>query len=652
LPRTEDMIEIILERIREARSFDFRNYKRATLMRRIERRMSDRGVKTHADYLALLDREPDEFDALISSMLIKVTAFFRDQEIWDELSNKIVPAILSNKRPSEEVRIWCAGCSTGEEAFSIAMVMAEALEGAFSTYDIKVFGTDADEAAIGVARRGVYAADRVEGVPPQILARYFNRTQAGFAVKQEIRRAVVFGVNNLVKDAPISRLDLLICRNVFIYLDATLQKRVLTRFHYALLPHGVLVLGRAELIPFAGRIFEPLDLGMRVYRKDARREPERLAGGGEQDGLARRAGQPRDEATGGFHRDVLDGLNLPIVVTDLEGAVTVWNAAAARLWSRGDNDVVGRKLSALGLPGMHTDSIVEKIALVRSGKRERELADAGPLSAGSFTIEISMIRDAAREPQGLLYVAHDVTAQRALEAEMRRVTDEIRASHLKIQGSNEELRASNEELETTNEELQSANEELQTTNEELQSTNEELETTNEELQSANAELDATNRELAHRTEEMHLLGLYQRTIIRSLSAGIIVIEPGGTITSWNLAAERQLGLPESEVVGQSLWTLRIPAMSRQLIQRIRRALSEKRALREEGVAYELATGGPGSATVAALPLVEGDRSFGAVILFEDTTRAVALANENHRLKERLRSASPKSTDGRRGRPAK
>src|SRR5262249_53181819 len=201
-----------------------------------------------------------------------------------------------------------------------------------------------------------------------------------------------------------------------------------------------------------------------------------------------------------------------------------------------------------------------------------------------------------------------------------------------LQTTNEELQSSNEELETTNEELQSANEELQTTNEELQTTNEELETTNEELQSSNAELDATNRELATRTEELNLLGFYQRTIIRSLSAAVVVLDPHGRITLWNLAAERLLGLPENEAMGQLFWTLRVPAFRRPLVGRIRKALGQNLALRVDETGYELPTGGRGHGNLAAVPLLESGTNFGSVVIFEDCTRAAALTRQIQQLK--------------------
>ena len=641
----EEDFEAVLERIREARNFDFRNYKKATLRRRIQRRMTERGCQTMRSYLGFLDKHPEEFDELISSMLIKVTSFFRDEEMWKELSQKLIPELMSHKRHGDEIRIWSAGCATGEEAFSLAMSISEVLGAAVGNYEIKVFGTDVDEAAIAAARRGIFSAQQVEGLPKPLLSHYFSRVAEGYAIRKEIRRMVVFGVNNLVSDAPISRLDMLMCRNVFIYLDANLQKRVLTRFHYALRREGLLILGKSELIPFAGKIFQPVDLSRRIYRKDGRTDvplsaQERLIGLLEQENIKRVVGQSEQELSllGQYHHDVVQSISVPLVVTALDGTITLWNSAAARLWNRPEPDVLGKKLAGLSLPGMTGDLLIEKTTMVREGKSARETAESlihrpGETKPMHVRIEVSPMRAMGEDLTALLYAVHDVSAFRNLENELRRVSDERQAAVEELQTTNEELQSSNEELETTNEELQSANEELQTTNEELQSTNEELETTNEELQSTNAELDATNRELAHRTEELNLLGFYQRTIIRSLSAAVVVLDLHGRITLWNLAAERLLGLPESEALGQLFWTLRVPAFSKGVVLRIRKSLGQRLALRIEEIGYELPTGSRGFGNLAAVPLVESNNHLGSVLIFEDCTRAANLARDFGRLRE-------------------
>jgi len=645
-------LEEILQKLREARNFDFRSYKRATLYRRVLRRMQDRGKKTLAEYSALLDSHPAEYDALLSSMFIKVTSFFRDKEAWDELSKRVIPQILAEKRPGEEIRAWCAGCATGEEAFSLALTIAEVLGPSFANQDVKVFGTDVDEKAIAVARHAHYTAEHVENVPPRMLKEWFVEENGGYTVRKDIRRWVVFGVNNVLGDAPISRLDLLLCRNVFIYLDPKMQKRVLHRFHYALRRNGILVLGKSELIPFAGKIYETIDLARRIYRKDGRREvgigQDRLVGLLEQENVNRTQRDVTADlgSVDQFHRDVLHSLRVPVVATSVEGSVMLWNGAASVLWGRSESDVTGKKLATLNLPGLSGELLIEKSRAVREGRSEREVSPGtvpggDSLGARQLDVEVSILRDAGGQRQGLVYVAHDVTTFREMEMEARQATEERQSSFEELQTITEEIQSSNEELETTNEELQSANEELQTTNEELQSTNEELETTNEELQSTNAELDATNRELAHRTEEMNKLAFYQRTIMRSLSAAVVVLDAQGRISMWNLAAERLLGLAENEALGQVLWTLAIPAVPRAVLGRMRKALGQNLANRSEEVEYELPSGGTGTATVAAVPILDGGAGLGSVIIFEDTTRQAALAAENTRLKARNGSTQEK-----------
>ncbi|MCY1046444.1 PAS domain-containing protein [Corallococcus sp. bb12-1] len=640
-PPRDSELEAILEKVRQSRSFDFRNYKRATLQRRIERRMQATRCRTRTAYLALLERDPGEVNTLVSSMLIKLTTFFRDREVWQALEESL--AELVRQRPDKELRIWSAGCATGEEAYSLAIAAAEALGPGYPGPELKVFGTDVDEGAIAAARRGVYAPEQLENVSKERLARWFVRTGNTFTVRKEIRRAVVFGVNNLVSDAPVSRIDIILCRNVFIYLDSDLQKRVLARFQFALRRNGLLMLGRSELIPFAARLFRPVDLARRIYRKDvhvglATTTQDRL--------IPERTPAPHLIATAvetehPFLRDMLDSQPCPIIATDNDDTVTFWSRAAARLWNRDEGDVLGKKLSALELGGFVGDLLIEQTGRVRNGRTEREFS-LGVLEipgGGSVTLRTQVVplRERAGARRGLLYITHDVTQVRELEQALRRAQEELQAINLRMQSSNEELRASNEELETTNEELQSTNEELETTNEELQSTNEELETTNEELQSTNAELDTTNRELAHRTLEMDSLTFTQRTIIRSLSAAVLVLEGDGRITTWNLAAERLLGLTEREAVGQKLWSLHVPALKRPLLQKLRRHLMENRALRMEGVPYQLPHGGTGSATLVATPLVNEANTLGSIVLFEDTTRATALLEENRLLKTKRKS---------------
>jgi two-component system CheB/CheR fusion protein len=337
-----------------------------------------------------------------------------------------------------------------------------------------------------------------------------------------------------------------------------------------------------------------------------------------------------------YHKNALQSLAIPVIVTTPDGTVTLWNRASARLWGRSVSDVLGKKLSTLNLPGLTGEVLIDKTVLVRDGKSDVEIADSVLVAPGrsdmNLSLQISPLKNEGDEGMGVVYIINDVTAFRGMENDLRHANEDRQSANEELQTTNEELQSANEELETTNEELQSANEELQTTNEELQSTNEELETTNEELESANEELDTTNRELAHRTEELNLLSFYQRTIIRTLSAAVMVLDQHGRITLWNLAAERLLGLAESEALGQSLWTLHIPAFKQNVMQKVRQALAGNLASRSDTVAYTLPNGEKGWGTLAAVPLLDSGTNLGAVIVFEDSTRTVALGKENQRLK--------------------
>lgn len=639
-------LEAVLNRIWRLRSFDFSSYKRGTLKRRIDRRMAELKVRGYEAYAARLERDPVEVDRLVSSMLIKLTSFFRDEALWSYVRSEVLPQLLQ-RRATQELRVWSAGCATGEEAYSLAFLLSDALGMDALGPQVKVFGTDVDEASIAFARRAVYSERQVQGLSPEQRSRWFSPAAEGYAVRKEIRRAVVFGVNDLVSDAPVSRIDLLLCRNVFIYLNTELQKRVLTRFRFALRPSGILVLGKSELIPFAAQAFQPVELSQRVYRRD--RAADLPAAESPALPTAPRPpaeAQPRIALAGDKAlRALIEAAPWPMIATDPEGVITLCNRAATRLWGRGEGELLGKSILTAGLSGVSGDSLAQKTVAVRTKTTEREWSDVRIERSGKapqpMRLQLVPVASRSGELHGILYVAQDLSELRQVEADLQRVNEELRQTYERMSLTRDELRASNEELETTNEELQSANQELQTTNEELQSTNEELETTNEELQSTNAELDATNRELAHRTREMDVLMLYQQTIIRSLSAAVVVIDAEDRITTWNLAAERMLGLSEREVVGRPLWSLRIPALKRALLARLRRVVAQRQALRLEAVPYQLPTGTPGYVNLALTPLIEGRKLIGSVWVMEDTTRIAALAKENRELKSR-RVASGRS----------
>jgi two-component system CheB/CheR fusion protein len=269
--------EDLLAFLQQSRGFDFRGYKRASLMRRVTRRLQMLGIGGFEDYKDYLEVHPGEFVQLFNTILINVTSFFRDPEAWDYLAQEVVPAMLERKAPGAPVRVWSAGCAAGQEAYTIAMLLAEAMGWEAYRERVKIFATDVDQEALAQARQASYSVKEVEMLGPQRLERYFDLINGRYVFRGDLRRAVIFGRNDLMEDAPISRLDLLVCRNTLMYFNAGAQARILRRFHFALngggKGNGVLFLGRAEMLLTHGALFRPVDLKFRVFAKAAAPPP-------------------------------------------------------------------------------------------------------------------------------------------------------------------------------------------------------------------------------------------------------------------------------------------------------------------------------------------------------------------------------------------
>src|SRR3954463_4778201 len=259
--------ESLLQHIQESRGMDFRGYKRTSLRRRIALRMEAVGSEDFAAYRAHLEAQPGEFEDLLNTVLINVTSFFRDAEAWDVLKTQIVPALVANAEDGRSIRVWSVGCASGEEAYSIAILLAAEMGIEAFNRRVKIYATDLDEEALKVARLATYTPRDVEGVPAELLAKYFERTNNHYVVEREIRKCVIFGRHNVVHDAPISRIDLLICRNLLIYLEADTQSVVLPRLHYALNREGYLFLGKAETQLARSALFRPVEMKHRIFMK-------------------------------------------------------------------------------------------------------------------------------------------------------------------------------------------------------------------------------------------------------------------------------------------------------------------------------------------------------------------------------------------------
>src|SRR4051812_5327780 len=265
--QTDESFEALLRYMRDERGFDFTGYKRTTLTRRVRHRMDQVRCESYEDYLDLLQASADEFASLFNTILINVTTFFRDPPAWEFVKDEAIPALLAERAPNEPLRVWSAGCASGQEAYTLAMLLAEALGTDNFRQRVKIYATDIDEHALIEGRSASYDPKAVESVPPELLERYFEPSNGRYLFRKDLRRAVIFGRNDLVKDAPISRVDLLACRNTLMYMNADTQRNVLGRLHFAISPRGALFLGNAEMLLSHSDRLTPMDLKHRVFRK-------------------------------------------------------------------------------------------------------------------------------------------------------------------------------------------------------------------------------------------------------------------------------------------------------------------------------------------------------------------------------------------------
>jgi two-component system CheB/CheR fusion protein len=543
----EEDLEDLLTFLKEQRGLDFTGYKRASLNRRVRRRMAMVGVDTFEDYHDYLVMNPDEYTTLFNTILINVTGFFRDAEAWSHLRRDLLPDLLE-RRQGLPIRVWSAGCSSGEEAYTLAMVFAEALGVAEFRERVKIYATDIDEDALAVARQATYTERDVREVPDELRERYFERQGQRYSFLKELRRSVIFGRNDLVQDAPISHVDVLACRNTLMYFNAEVQAEVLQRLHFALRPDGILFLGKAEMLLSHSSLFRPLELKRRFFRKAVADVPERRKV------MPPVAAQQSDDAVelARLRQAALMATASAQIVLDLEGRLALANTRAGYLFGTTHRDV-GRRIQDLEV----SYRPVELRSQIDEALRERRqvwLRDVawvrGPDDAMSFDIQIVPLTDENGAAIGSTVIFNDVTRYRQLQ-------HELEFSNRQLETAYEELQSTNEELETTNEELQSTVEELETTNEELQSTNEELETMNEELQSMNDELHLSNTALRERQDEVDQLNRFMSSVLGSLRAGVAVVGPDLRIRAWNATATDLWGIREDEATGEHLFNLDI-----------------------------------------------------------------------------------------------
>jgi two-component system, chemotaxis family, CheB/CheR fusion protein len=542
-------LENLLEYLRANRGFDFTGYRRTGLARRISKRLHGLDLTDFSEYQDYLEVHPGEFAELFNTMLINVTGFLRDREAWDYVAGELVPALLAGKGDGEPIRVWSAGCASGQEAISLVMVLAEALGADQTRERVKVYATDVDEDALDTARQARYSPGEVEGVPAELLERYFEQDGGGFSFDQDLRRSVIFGRHDLTKDAPISRIDLIVCRNTLMYFNAETQSRILERLHYGLRDTGILFLGKAETLPSHASLFTPVDLQRRVFRRVTRSTLR--------DRLLMMtdtySGQLDEHARGDGRLAMVAFQTGPDaqVVVDASGTLTAINDRARTLFKIPPSDL-GRPFHDLDLSFRPVElrSRIEEAYTERRAVVVRDVEWSSVIGLLHLDVQVVPLIDREGQATGISITFNDVSRYRQLGEEVEHANRELETAYA-------ELQSTNEELETTNEELQSTIEELETTNEELQSTNEELETMNEELQLTNEELQTINDELGRRTGELNEVNAYLESILSSFRGGVVVLDEDLRVRVWNHLSEDLWGVRPDEAQGQYFLNLDI-----------------------------------------------------------------------------------------------
>jgi two-component system CheB/CheR fusion protein len=524
-------------------------------------------------YIERLASDPAEYSHLVNTILINVTKLFRDPEAWEFLQTHCLPALLASRSGGERIRAWSAGCATGQEPYSLAICLAELLD-EHRLKDVRIYGTDMDEGALAIARCGIYEPTELSALTRARRERFFEALPGGsYKVRRELRNIVIFGRHDLLRDPPISRLDLLLCRNVLIYFDITTQQQILSRFRYALRPDGYLFLGRSEMPTDRAARFRAHESMYRIFQLGQQGHIGQLG----QPGLSHEpdpadpdpevavmnngnyAGEPSAAGPTNLLLSVISRSNVPLLLLDVGGRISGASESMCQLLQI-SSLLIGRNLLELEerfRPSPLRMAIDEVRTTLRSVHIDEIEIRRSNDRIAMLSVDVQPILDVRGTLVRILVWAQDRTRERELSAELTQLRLELKAA-------NEELQCSNEELETANEELQSTNEELETTNEELQSTNEELETTIEELQSTNEELETANDELRARQDELHALTRYQEMVLSGLHVGLIALNTRFVITSWNRMSEDTWGLRESEAVGKDFFTLDIGLPARAL----------------------------------------------------------------------------------------
>jgi two-component system, chemotaxis family, CheB/CheR fusion protein len=664
--RAENPLHDLLAQVSAQTNIDFRNYKSSTILRRIGRRMAvthNANIREYAEYLRA---HPDEVQELVKAFLIKVTGFFRDPKAFEFINATIIPELIQRGREKGRVvRIWSAGCATGEEAYSFALLLADYLGPEFPEWSIKVFATDLAADSIAFARRGLYPENVLSDLPAEYLERYFEPIDHGYRVSKALRQAVIFGQQDISRGVPFPRIDLVSCRNLLIYLRPDLQQVVLDLFAYSLhQSKGYLFLGKAESARPTKATFEVIDKRWKIYRClggplgfpleeysiEAHDAFATKLGDRSRKKVPHLAPNPLDltQAEAGIAqlRRVSDTMlrytNVAVVIIDPLYRIVTINAAARRLLGvreiAHDQDFLH---TVRGLPYQEVrraiDTAFHEHSTITVPDLELDQSEDGTRRYLSLTIMIMQVEQGA--PELAIITTLDTTEQvqlkrriEAVQHEHAELVGELSASNKRfsamnkeLQDANEELQAANEELMLTQEELQATNEEFEATNEELQATNEELETNNEELQATNEELQTTNDELSARSGELQELNKQLRLERLQLSQLLerfpyyVMIVNTDDLTIQQINSAYKLLIENPEVIGLPISEVFSGLNLDHVIKSIKRAVRERQAVYSPPI--DVVTGSDGEEhrwvhTIVPIP-VEGIAKISRVFVYSE-----------------------------------
>jgi two-component system, chemotaxis family, CheB/CheR fusion protein len=563
--RDEDLLDI-LKQVRSLFGVDFTQYKVNTLRRRIIRRMILHGIDNIEAYNAYVKQHPNEINQLYQDFLINVTGFFRDAETADYLRKTLLPDIVKSKKNGENIRLWVPACSTGQEAYSLAILLMEVMNEYAATNTIQVFATDLSELAINKARLGIYSKDEVADVPPEILLKFFAKIDGSYRIIKSIRDVCVFATHNITKHPPFSRIDLVSCCNLMIYLETSLQKKLLTTFNYALNNNGYLVLGKSETIGASASLFSQVDKKLKIYarKKDAAAkamfELNYVIPDVQQSGNTSKKTlllKQKDE------EPELDKLVDSLLLKKFTPASVVINQDLDILQFRGATGLFlepSPGKASLNLLKMARQGLAFELRTIvlkasKSGEAEQKSwLDTKNNKVKKITIEaVPLIQDGMHHYYVVLFNEENIDAKESMLDASK--DQRVKQLETELSAMKDDLRSFVEAQEAATEELQSVNEEIVSSNEELQSINEELETSKEELESSNEELVTINQELSMRNEQLAEVQEYSEAMFATVRESLLILDESLRIKNANNCFYKTFQVTEEETQGKLIYDI-------------------------------------------------------------------------------------------------